>query len=480
MTLTSKYAFLTFLVRNKALPAPQNTVRWVALLAALLMSSSVFAQDVRCRIEQLTQTSDVGAKNALISADGNRVVYESLGSVYWLDLNTREHRLLFVNGTLLESVDANGSSVLVLHEDGLYRIDLDRNIIDRIVDEPSLRARLSGTGHLVMLHSRRKLVEGQNFNGLFQIFFYDVISSTLKQITNSLSTHTVRGEVSGDGEWISFSSAENPITNQDVPLPALFLYNTVTQETVQITNGSKQIYGSKLDESGQGIVFKEGSVNPSSPLFVYDRETLERKRIPTDRTEDYEISGEGHRVAFTDFAEDGEELFLYDVESGVRHQVTHTGGSRVYGSSISHDGRRIVFSSSHSFSGQANSDRNDEVFLATCGKSALFLQEGRFKVTARWSTESSAGTAAAVPMSGESGTFWFFDEANTEVLVKVLDACDLPGFESFWVFATGLTNLGVVLEVTDTVTGATKVYENELGEHFEPILDTRAFATCDG
>ena len=466
-------------VRNEACPIPQDTLRWVmSLIAALLVSSSAFAQDVRCRIEQLTQTNNGGTKKALISSDGSHVAYESEGVVYSIDLDVGGHRILATNSSL-ESVDANGSSVLVMAADGLYRVDLERNLTDQIVNATSLSARLSGSGHLVSISSREDLVEGPSNGGLAESFLYSVVSGTLEQLTRSEGIGTISGEISGDGEWVSFSTSENPITNLGLDFPALFLYNTVTQETLQLTDGSDQIYGSRLDDSARYMVFKEGLLNLSTPLFVFDRETFAKNRIPTNRTDDYVISGEGRRVALTDLGAGGRELFLYEVESNSLHQVTQTFGSSIYGPSISRDGRRIVFSSNHSFSGQGNSDGNDEVFLATCGERALFLQDGRFEVTARWSTESSAGPAAAVPMSGESGTFWFFDEANTEVLVKVLDACDLPGFESFWVFAAGLTNLGVVLEVTDTVTGMTKVYENELGQHAMPVLDTRAFDTCD-
>ena len=45
-------------------------------------------------------------------------------------------------------------------------------------------------------------------------------------------------------------------------------------------------------------------------------------------------------------------------------------------------------------------------------------------------------------------------------------------------FAGGLTNVGVEILVTDTEAGITRSYSNELGEAFQPIQDTSAFATC--
>ena len=87
----------------------------------------------------------------------------------------------------------------------------------------------------------------------------------------------------------------------------------------------------------------------------------------------------------------------------------------------------------------------------------LCLNEGRFRVQASWAGPSNGSTATAVVETDESGFFWFTSPDNTEVVVKVLDACHTP-FQSFWVFASGLTNLGVDLVVTDTVTGATQSY----------------------
>src|SRR5262249_55696184 len=90
-----------------------------------------------------------------------------------------------------------------------------------------------------------------------------------------------------------------------------------------------------------------------------------------------------------------------------------------------------------------------------CSPSAttLCLDDYRFAVTANWaSSNGGSGTGNAVALTSDTGYFWFFDAANIEVTIKVLDACSLNGH--FWVFASGLTNTGVVLTVTDMATGA--------------------------
>lgn len=108
------------------------------------------------------------------------------------------------------------------------------------------------------------------------------------------------------------------------------------------------------------------------------------------------------------------------------------------------------------------------------------LSDGRFKVTATWKDfQGQQGNGRAILSSAETGEFWFFSADNTELVVKVLNACDYPGSDHFWVFVAGLTNVEVKVSVQDTLSvGAPKVYSNSLGSPFQPVLDTAAFATC--
>jgi len=103
----------------------------------------------------------------------------------------------------------------------------------------------------------------------------------------------------------------------------------------------------------------------------------------------------------------------------------------------------------------------------------LCLSGGRVRVETTWETrEGQRGRGRAVPLTGDTGTFWFFDAANVETVVKVLDGCGLD--DRRWFFAAGLTDVRVVTTVNDTATGAVKVYTNPLGHGFAPVLDTDA------
>ena len=103
----------------------------------------------------------------------------------------------------------------------------------------------------------------------------------------------------------------------------------------------------------------------------------------------------------------------------------------------------------------------------------LCLGEGdRFRVTARWAAQGADGPGRAVPLAAFAGSFWFFDAANLEITVKVLDGCNLNG--RFWVFLSGLTDVGVEVTVEDTATGDTWTHGHAAGTPLQPRLDTNA------
>lgn len=108
------------------------------------------------------------------------------------------------------------------------------------------------------------------------------------------------------------------------------------------------------------------------------------------------------------------------------------------------------------------------------GAESMCLEGGRFEVTAIYETpDGGLGPAMATQLFPQGGYFWFFDDHNMEVVVKVVDACAFGGH--YWVFAAGLTNLHVDLRIRDTLSGALKSYTNHLGAPFVPVQDTGLF-----
>ncbi|MEM7480045.1 MAG: choice-of-anchor Q domain-containing protein [Acidobacteriota bacterium] len=116
------------------------------------------------------------------------------------------------------------------------------------------------------------------------------------------------------------------------------------------------------------------------------------------------------------------------------------------------------------------------------GAETLCLANGRFKISVEHSDVRAENGGEPVPAraaswTDDTGYFWFFDPANVEVIVKVLDGCS-AGIDGAWVFASGLTNLGLDLRVEDLATGRSHIYSQDAGKPFEPIQDTGTFSSC--
>ena len=119
----------------------------------------------------------------------------------------------------------------------------------------------------------------------------------------------------------------------------------------------------------------------------------------------------------------------------------------------------------------------DDAFTACApNDTTLCLNSSRFRVQTQWVTsDGRTGGGHAVALTADTGYFWFFSSNNIEMVVKVVDGRALNN--NFWVFAGGLTNVNVIMTVTDTEAGFVKVYVSPQGAAFQPIQDTGPFAS---
>jgi hypothetical protein len=118
---------------------------------------------------------------------------------------------------------------------------------------------------------------------------------------------------------------------------------------------------------------------------------------------------------------------------------------------------------------------------AACVPSAtnMCLLGGRFAAQITYRTPNvGTGAGHAVTYSNQTGLFWFFNQENVEMLLKVVDGCNVPGLNAYWVFFSATTNVDFTLTVTDTQTGVAKQYRNPLGLAAEPIQDVSTFQAC--
>jgi len=101
---------------------------------------------------------------------------------------------------------------------------------------------------------------------------------------------------------------------------------------------------------------------------------------------------------------------------------------------------------------------------------ALCLINNRFRVEVTWDNTAripgSQGNGHVRPVEtvegDDTGFFWFFDEDNIELVVKVLDARVINN--NFWVFYGGLSDVEYHITVTDTATGNMLPFDNTLGD----------------
>jgi hypothetical protein len=112
--------------------------------------------------------------------------------------------------------------------------------------------------------------------------------------------------------------------------------------------------------------------------------------------------------------------------------------------------------------------------VADAGDAVTLL--GRYRVAMTWQT-ADGQTGAARPIaagSPESALFSFFNLANWEVLVKVLDGCAINGHR--WIFLAAATDVEFTLTITDLEGAAPPyVHLNPAGLNV-PLADTAAFA----
>jgi Fibronectin type III domain len=130
------------------------------------------------------------------------------------------------------------------------------------------------------------------------------------------------------------------------------------------------------------------------------------------------------------------------------------------------------------YSGEASATPVAPV-VSTCvsADDTLCLLADRFQVRVQWRNQHSPGEhgighAAPFPGSTKTGTFWFFNDANVELIVKALDGETVNG--NFWLFYGALSDVEYWVTVVDTATGGSKTYYNQPSE-ICGVPDTAAF-----
>lgn len=491
-----------------------------SLAAAVLLISSAHPalSQSPCTLSQITHSTWGQNGQVALSGDGRRIAVVSFAN---LDGRTDRFERIF----LLDV--ASGAAVPLTPG----------------TDSVSRDADIDADGSRIVFESAIDL-DGGNSDHNFEVFLYDDATRSLQQVTHTASTSrfhqayngqasissdgqrfayisgaigagsyfrihvagaTAPGDVdispslSGDGHWLAYESWQDLTGGNPDASYELYYWNVDTGELRQIGRDSG-IVGQDIDADGSrlallasGDLVPGGNPDRNLEVFVYDVPTRRFLQVThTTGSAVYSppsIDAAGARIAFV-AAQDlvpgrnpdlGPEVFLYDVARGTIMQVTSLPAGRSLGDpSLSDDGSAVAFSSSGDLVPGGNADGNAEVFLAFCPDAELVLHD-RFRITASWLVPGGAeGPGWAVRLSDQAGYFWFFAPDNPEITVKVLDACGLSGFDDYWVFAAGMTNVEVTLVVRDEVTGEERTWRQPGGRPFQPVQDTGHFRVCGG
>jgi hypothetical protein len=117
----------------------------------------------------------------------------------------------------------------------------------------------------------------------------------------------------------------------------------------------------------------------------------------------------------------------------------------------------------------------DETFAGIPKTQQVCLHD-RFPVAITNISQSDTGLGTPVRAgSRDTGIFWFFEDTNWEVMVKVLNGCGIN--DHWWVFIGALTDRGYTISVADPVSPTTPIrnYTNLAGNRAEAVADTTAF-----
>ena len=110
------------------------------------------------------------------------------------------------------------------------------------------------------------------------------------------------------------------------------------------------------------------------------------------------------------------------------------------------------------------------------------LQKGRFSVEGTFSYENSSSglyengkmKVKEAMLDDSASLFYFFDENNIEIIIKVLDGCGVNG--KYWIFGSVTTDLDYTLTVMDHATGTKLSYGSNSDK---PLMSDISAFSCD-
>jgi hypothetical protein len=250
------------------------------------------------------------------------------------------------------------------------------------------------------------------------------------------------------------------------------LNSTISRELTK--TGEYAIKFTYLTFGGPGYTFCLERVSPPSPSMptLSFGQTFEKEISPIGDADYYAFAGyagdtitasasvlTGNSVYFEAYDPDGIPILSGDSYGAESVSLLHSG---IY---------TIRFRCGWLGSG---SYRASLQCAGVCQESnTMLLHDGRFTVQVNWVSPDSDGEGTPIPLTSDSGYFWFFENTNVELLVKIKDGCAVNDY--FWFFWGAMTDVAYTITVTDTQTDAVRTYEG--AQHVQKSgNDIHAFA----
>ncbi len=192
--------------------------------------------------------ADTASRNPVVSADGSLVVFDS-------------------------DADLTGDNPDLSRE--IFRVALDgsglQQLTDGAVGTTSRLPRPDATGGWVVFESNADLTGG-NADGSYEIFRISAGGGTPWQITADPALDSRSPDVSGDGDLVTFSSSSDPLGTNPDGNSEVFVFDAVASTTRQLTSFTEGNSGSaRISGDGTWVY-----LSSSAPVFEWDPDT------PTD------------------------------------------------------------------------------------------------------------------------------------------------------------------------------------------------------
>ena len=317
---------------------------------------------------------------------------------------------------------------------GIKLVNLDNSGNKKNFESEYNPPSISADGRYVSFYSESTDLVTNDTNEADDVFVRDTVSNTTTRISVSSSGEEGNGDstyssISADGRYIVFSSRASNLVDGDTNGQSdVFLRDTQENTTTRVSvsssgeEGNSYIWGDNtpsISADGRYIAFEsyasnlvDGDTNEAGDVFVRDTVSNTTIRVSVNSSGEegnqssrsHAISADGRYVVFSSYASnlvdgdtnEADDVFVRDTVSNTttRISVSSSGeegnGDSTY-SSISADGRYIVFSSRAS--NLVDGDTN--------GQSDVFLRDTQENTTTRVSV-SSSGEEGNSDMPGDS------------------------------------------------------------------------------